>query len=325
MRDPATSSLDRRRLLQRAAPIVAAAAGSLKKAQAQAAKSGTERFFPGFERHTVKTAGATITLVKGGEGPPLLLMHGAPQTHVSWHVVAPQLARDYTVIATDLRGYGESSKPADEKDHSSYSKRAMAQDQVEVMRHFGFEKFDVVGHDRGGRVGHRMALDHSSRVTKLSVLDIVPTHYLYNHVSDQFARAYYHWFFFIQPAPFPETLIGNSVDFYFGRGDSETGREYLRVYRDDPSNIHGMCEDYRASATIDLEHDEADRKQGRKVECPLQTLWAANGAMGRLYDVLAIWKEYGPRVVGKGLPGGHTLQESAPAETLAELQAFLRA
>jgi haloacetate dehalogenase len=196
----------------------------------------------------------------------------------------------------------------------------MALDQVEVMKHFGFDKFPVVGHDRGGRVGHRMALDHADKVTKLSVIDIVPTYKLYHNVTKEFATAYYHWFFFIQPAPFPETLINNSIDFYM-RGTSETAQEYRRCFRD-PANVHGMCEDYRAAASIDLEHDEADLT--KKVECPLLALWGAKGAMGRMFDVLATWRERASNVSGKALPGGHTLQDDTPEQTLAELQAFLK-
>ena len=197
----------------------------------------------------------------------------------------------------------------------------MALDGVEVMKHFGFEKFALVGHDRGGRVGHRMALDHPDKVTKLAVIDIVPTYKLFHSVSKEFATGYYHWFFLIQPAPFPETLINNSIEFYMGRGNSEVHSEYVRTFKN-PATVHAMCEDYRAAASIDLEHDEAD--MSHKVECPLLALWAANGAMGRMYDVLATWKERASNASGKGLPGGHSLQETTPDQTLAELRAFLR-
>jgi haloacetate dehalogenase len=247
-----------------------------------------------------------------------------------WHKIAPQLATEFTLVITDLRGYGDSSKPAEGENHSNYSKRAMALDQVEIMSALGFEKFAAVGHDRGGRVGHRMALDHPDRVTKLAVLDIVPTHKLYNNVTREFATAYYHWFFLIQPAPLPETLIGNNTELYLKTRFAplmpkavtpEAFAGYLRCFRH-PANIHAACEDYRASASIDLEHDEADLN--RKIACPLLALWAEHGAMHRLFDVASTWRERATNVRGKALPGGHFLPEESPEETLAELQAFLR-
>ena len=257
----------------------------------------------------------------GGGGPPLLLLHGAPQTHAIWNRIAPDLAKEYTVVAADLRGYGDSSKPDGGPNHASYSKRAMALDQVEVMKHFGFDRFAVVGHDRGARVTHRMALDHPAVVTKAAVLDIIPTHYLYTHVTREVATAYYHWFFRVQPAPFPETLINNSIEFYMGRGRGEPQAEFLRCFRN-PATVHAMCEDYRAGASIDLEHDEADLKQ--KIACPLLVLWGERGNVGKLFDVMAIWRERASNVRGKGLPGGHNLQQDVPKETMAELGAFLR-
>jgi haloacetate dehalogenase len=235
--------------------------------------------------------------------------------------VATDLARDYTVVATDLRGYGDSSKPDGGENHVDYSKRAMANDQVQVMQHFGFERFAVFGHDRGGRVAHRMALDHPDRVERAAVLDIVPTHYLYAHVTREFAEAYYHWFFFTRPAPFPENVIGNSLEAFVGRGSAELGAEYLRTFRT-PGTVHAMCEDYRAGASIDLEHDGADLQ--RKIACPLLVLWGEQGAMAQLYDVLGIWRERAANVSGKLMPGGHSFHETHPAETLAELRAFLR-
>jgi len=307
--------------LYRHATALVAGAATLQTVQAQDAGADA-RLFPGFKVSKVGTSGATIHVVSGGQGPPLLLLHGAPQSHASWYKIAPDLAKDHMLVMADLRGYGDSSKPDGGKNHENYSKRAMALDGVEVMKHFGFDKFAVIGHDRGGRVGHRMALDHADKVTKLAVIDIVPTYTLLHNVTKEFATAYYHWFFLIQPAPFPETLINNSIEFYMGRGNSEVQAEYLRTFKN-PATVHAMCEDYRAAASIDLEHDEADLN--RKVECPLLALWAANGAMGRLYDVLATWKERASNAKGKGLPGGHTLQETTPAETLAELRAFLGA
>ncbi len=285
--------------------------------------------FAGFTRTTIATQGATINVLIGGTGAPVLLLHGYPQTHVMWHKIAPRLAKDFSAVIPDLRGYGDSSKPPDGENHFGYSKRATAQDQVEVMDHLGFKQFAVVGHDRGGRVGHRMALDHAERVTKLAVLDIVPTHKLYHNVNKEFATAYYHWFFLIQPSPFPETLIGNNAEFYL---NSLLGRlkpeaitpeafaEYLRCFRD-PATIHATCEDYRAAASIDLAHDDAD--MDRKITCPVLALWAGKGAMHKMYDVLATWRERATNVSGKALPGGHFLPEETPEETFAALKAFL--
>ena len=288
--------------------------------------------FEGFEHRQIKTAGATINVLKGGKGPPVLLLHGYPQTHVMWHKIAPRLANDFSLVLPDLRGYGDSSNPPDGEDHFGYSKRATAQDQVEVMEQLGFKHFAVVGHDRGGRVAHRMALDHPERVTRLVILDIAPTHKLYHNVSKAFATAYYHWFFLIQPAPVPETLIGNSAEFYLnsllGIGrlkphaiTPEAFSEYLRCFRD-PAMIHATCEDYRAAASIDLVHDNAD--MDRKVTCPVLALWGEKGVMHRMYDVVAVWRERAANVSGKALPCGHFLAEEAPEETLTELRNFLK-
>jgi haloacetate dehalogenase len=318
-----TRDIDRRELFRRVAAVAAATSiGRLENVSAQQDSSGTSRFFPGFVRSTVQTSGTTITAVKGGEGPPLLLLHGAPQSYLSWRLVAPQLAKEYTVIATDLRGYGDSGKLPDTADHSNYSKRNMALDQVEVMRHFGFNTFPVVGHDRGGRVAHRMALDHPDKVTKLAVLDILPTYYLYTHVTLAFVQAYFHWFNYLRPAPGPENDLKAQYEAQKARATSEIQLEYLRT-SGDPANIHAMCEDYRAAASIDLKHDEAD--VSKKIAAPLLTLWGEKGSMGRLYDVLAVWRERGTTVTGKGLPGGHNLQEDVPDQVVAELRAFLRA
>jgi haloacetate dehalogenase len=303
--------------------VTGAAVGGLGKVHAQQRGEGSAYLFPGFKTASVQTSGATINLVIGGSGPPLLLLHGAPQSHAIWHRVAPSLAKEYTVVAADLRGYGDSSKPEGGPNHVNYSKRAMALDQVEVMRHFGFNRFAVVGHDRGARVTHRLALDHPNVVTQAAVLDIVPTHYVYNHVTREVATAYYHWFFLIRPAPFPETLINNSVETYVGRGVGEPFAEFLRAFKN-PATVHAMCEDYRAGASIDLEHDEADLKAGRKIACPLLVLWGAKGNVGRLFDPMAIWRERASDVRGRAMPSGHNIQLEAPAQTLAELRAFLR-
>lgn len=291
------------------------------------ANSGSADFFPGFQMREIETSGATIRLVVGGGGPAVLLLHGYPQTHIIWRKVAQQLAKEFTVVAADLRGYGASSKPPDGENHSAYSKRAMANDQIEVMERLGFKRFAVVGHDRGGRVAHRMALDHAERVKRLAVLDIVPTYKLYTSVTKEFATAYYHWFFLIQPAPFPETLIGNSLEaFLFGgaapawMGDGAY-REYLEAFRN-PKTVHASCEDYRAGASIDLEHDRADLSE--KVECPLLALWGSKAPMNQLYDVPQTWKERAKDVSGKALEGGHFLPEEAPDALLTELIPFLR-
>lgn len=319
-------SMNRRQMLHIAAGLAATSTfgcggQGLSAAQPASGAGDTLRFFPGFKSARVKTSGAEINLVHAGSGPPLLLMHGAPQTHVSMRLIAADLAKDYTVVAPDLRGYGESSKPPDGDGHANYSKRAMALDQVEVMKSFGFDKFAVVGHDRGGRVGHRMALDHPDKVTKLAVLDIIPTYYLYTHVTLDFIQAYFHWFNYVRPAPGPENDLKAQHEAQKARATSETQIEYLRT-SSLPENIHAMCEDYRAGASIDLKHDEADLN--KKIACPLLTLWGLKGPMGRIYDVLSIWKERGVNVTGKGLPGGHNLQEDVPADVLAELRPFLK-
>jgi haloacetate dehalogenase len=300
-----------------AAGIVAAS--RLTPAGAQT-RGGESRFFPGFRTFRVQTSGATINGVIGGQGPPLLLLHGAPQCHITWRLVAPELAKTYTVVASDLRGYGDSSKPADAPNHASYAKRVMALDQVEVMKSFGFDTFRLVGQDRGGRVSHRLALDHPKAVTKLAVLDIVPTYYLYTHVTEAFINTYFHWFQNVRSAPIPEESIQATFAGRTAPADPVQA-EYFRV-QSDPANIHGMCEDYRAAASIDLEHDKADLSS--KISCPLLVLWAQPGPMGNLYDVLSIWKERGVNVTGKGMPGGHNMQEGAPTQVLAELQGFLK-
>lgn len=287
--------------------------------------------FENFEQSSIETSGATIRLVKGGGGPPLLLLHGYPQTHVMWHKLAPRLAEHFTVVATDLRGYGDSSKPPTDAEHSPYSKRAMALDQAEVMTALGFEEFYVVGHDRGARVGHRLALDHPARVKKLAVLDIAPTYEMYSTTDMEFATAYYHWFMLIQPYDLPETLIGSNAEYYLRKKLGQWGRdetaftpaavaEYIRCFSN-PATIHASCEDYRAAASIDMRHDEAD--MGRKIDCPLLVLWGAKGFVGRRYDVLATWRKRAEQMSGQPIPGGHFLAEEAPEETFQALMTFL--
>ena len=285
----------------------------------------------GFDRTRIATSGAEINVRKAGAGPPLLLLHGYPQTHVMWHKIAPRLAERFTVVLTDLRGYGDSAKPPGGAHHEAYSKRAMARDQVEVLAALGFERFAVVGHDRGARVTHRMALDHPERVSKAAVLDIAPTLHMYEHADIAFATAYYHWFFLIQPFDLPERLIGGDPDFYVDRKigkwsktegcfSAEALAEYKRCFRD-PATIHATCEDYRAAAGIDLEHDRAALE--RKIACPLLVLWGAGGVIERTYDTLAVWRARAEDASGRALPCGHFLPEEAPEETLAELVAFL--
>jgi haloacetate dehalogenase len=289
--------------------------------------------FPGFEPRRIRTSGTEINLVVGGAGPPLLLLHGYPQTHAMWHRIAPRLAQDFTVVCADLRGYGDSGKPVSEPDHRTYSKRAMAQDQVEVMQALGFTRFAVAGHDRGGRVAHRMARDHPERVERLAVLDISPTALMYGRSDKAFATAYYHWYFLIQPYDLPERLIGADPTYYLrkkvgGWGtvglaifDARALAEYERCFRD-PATIHATCEDYRAAASIDLEHDAADGR--KKMHCPLLVLWGEKGVVQRLFDPVADWKCVASEVHGKALPSGHYLAEEAPEPTYAELLAFFR-
>ena len=327
----------RRDLLKKAAALgigaIASAASAIPRVESASVqadqKSAAPDFFPGFKRSTTKTSGATINFVTAGSGPPLLLLHGYPQTHIEWRDIAPQLAKKFTVVAADLRGYGDSSKPADGENHLNYSKRAMAQDQVEVMAGLGFQKFAVVGHDRGGRVAHRMALDHADRVTKLAILDIVPTYKVLHSVTNELATANFHWWFLIQKAPMPETLIGNSAEVWLrsrferippGILSKEAFTEYFRSFTL-PGSIHGACEDYRAGATIDLEHDAADLDH--KISCPTHILWGQRGAWPKFYDVLEVWRERASNVTGREMPTGHFIAEEKPDMLLEELNKFL--
>jgi haloacetate dehalogenase len=288
--------------------------------------------FKGFEGTRIETDGAEINLLKGGDGPPLLLLHGYPQTHVMWHKVAPRLAEDFSVVIPDLRGYGDSSKPPGGEGHEGYSKRAMAGDQVQVMASLGHKSFFVVGHDRGGRVTHRMALDYPEKLLKASVLDIVPTHKLFSTVNQKVASGYYHWFFLIQPGGLPERLIGGDPEFYLRQkmgqwsanqeGFSEQAMaEYIRCFSN-PETIHASCEDYRAAASIDMTHDEAD--MDKKIECPLLVLWGSNGLMESSYDVLETWRERATDVRGMAIESGHFLPEENPRDTVAALLDFFK-
>ncbi len=311
-------------------------------ARAEAAPDAQRQpFFAGFKAERIETSGATINTVYGGNrnGAPVLLLHGIPETHVLWRKVAPALAQDYFVVMTDLRGYGDSSKPPGGGDHFAYSKRAMAQDQVEVMRRLGFEKFALIGHDRGGRAAHRLALDHPEALTKLVILDIVPTYLLYQNITQEFATIFYHWFLLIQPPPFPETIVQNSAEYFLKctllwlGGNKLTDplpdwighavfQEYLRTFRQ-PETIHAICEDYRAAASIDLVHDRTDLD--KKIECPLLVLWSEKGPFHRLYDVLQTWRARALAAQGKAMPTGHFLPEQMPQELLQEITTFLRA
>lgn len=288
--------------------------------------------FEGFTTRQITTSGTTINCVTGGSGPGLLLLHGYPQTHAMWHKIAPRLAQDFTVVAADLRGYGDSGKPHGDAEHRTYSKRAMAQDQVEVMQQLGFETFYLVGHDRGARVSHRLTLDHAQRVRKLAVLDIIPTHRMFAIVNKEFATSTYHWFFLIQPYDLPERLIGGAPERFlhnsFGRAPEahtpEALAEYVRCFCD-PAAIHATCEDYRAGASIDLVYDDEDLKAGKRVACPMFALWSDKGYVGRTQDVLGVWRDYATNVQGQSLPCGHFLAEEMPDETYAIIRKFLLA
>jgi haloacetate dehalogenase len=287
--------------------------------------------FHGFESKLLKTSGAEISMSIGGEGLPLLLLHGYPQTRAMWHKIAPGLSQHFKLVIPDLRGYGDSSKPPGGENHINYSKREMARDQIEVMEQLGYREFYVAGHDRGGRVGHRMALDYPDRVKKLAVLDIIPTYKVFATVDKELATAYHHWFFLIQPYDFPERLIGANPKYYLmtklaqwsrisNTFDPEALEEYVRCFQE-RATIHATCEDYRAAASIDLEHDRADLE--RKITCPLLVLWGNLGFVGRKYDVLETWRERADMVQGEGIESGHFLPEEAPESTLKLLLEFL--
>jgi haloacetate dehalogenase len=286
----------------------------------------------GFARHDIQTSGASIRLATGGSGPPLLLLHGYPQTHVMWHKIAPKLAAEFTVVAADLRGYGDSSKPEADDDHAAYSKRAMAQDAVDVMAALGFDAFAVAGHDRGARVGYRLALDHPARVTRLAVLDIVPTYSLYANVNRLVATGYWHWFMLIQPYDLPERLIGADPSYFirtmlarWGSGTLEPFHtqalaEYERCFSD-PATIHATCEDYRAGASVDVQHDEADVGK-RRIECPVLALYSRRLEALRAEE---IWRQWTTDLRVRTLDCGHFLPEEKPDETYMALREFLAA
>ena len=289
--------------------------------------------FEGFTRREIRTSGATIVTVYGGAGPPVLLMHGNPFTHLSWADVAPALAQRFTVICTDLRGYGDSSKPPGGENHVNYSFRAMAQDQLEVMKELGFTRFSAAGHDRGARVLHRLCLDHPAAVKRAAFLDIVPQHHLLNNVNLGFATFSWHWFFMAQPFDLPERLMGADPEYFIRKKLAKTPAglsffkekalaEYIRCIKN-PATIHAMCEDYRATFGIDLDMDTVDVANGRKVDCPVLLLWGASGGVGRHHEPLTIWRQYAGDIRrGVALPCGHYLNEECPKETASELLAF---
>jgi haloacetate dehalogenase len=286
--------------------------------------------FENFERRRIDTGEIEINAMVGGAGPPLLLLHGYPQTHAMWHRVAPALAERFCVVAADLRGYGDSDKPAGDSRHETYCKRRMAQDQVDLMAALGHQRFQVAGHDRGARVVHRLCLDHPERVERAALLDIVPTHTFFRDLNSDTAFGYYHWFFLSQPFDLPERMIGADPGAYL---DSKLGHwsasmsgfgeaalaEYHRCFGD-PATIHASCEDYRAAITIDLDHDEADLDT--PIGCPLLVLWGARGMVGRNYDVLDIWRGKAAEVTGRALDCGHFLPEEAPDAVLHDFREF---
>lgn len=285
--------------------------------------------FPSFD---IERDGVRIHGCIGGQGAPLLLLHGHPQTHAIWHRVAPALAQRFTLVALDLRGYGDSGRPPADAGHVAHSKREMALDALAAMRHHGFERFGVLAHDRGARVAHRLALDHPQAVERMLLLDIAPTLAMYEQTGEAFARAYWHWFFLIQPPPLPEALIASDPVRYVrsvmgGRhaGLAPFAPEVLAEYErcaGIAGSAESICEDYRASATIDLVHDRADAAAGRRLAQPLRVLWGEHGAVGRCFDVLALWRDRAAKLSGRALPCGHYVPEEAPDELLAEALAF---
>ncbi|RDJ16845.1 alpha/beta fold hydrolase [Rhizobium grahamii] len=292
---------------------------------------GHPEILPGFNWYDISLKECSIRTAIGGSGPPLVLLHGHPQTHLTWHRVAPVLAENFSVIATDLRGYGDSSKPEGGPGHINYSKRAMALDQIQVMKELGFDRFSVIGHDRGARVAHRMALDHPAAIDRLVLVDIAPTATMYARTDMEFARRYFWWFFLIQPYPLPERLIAGDPDFFLdqhiarqikkpGAVDPLVLREYRRCFAD-PATRHAICEDYRAAASIDLVHDAADKD--KRIQAPLLILWGAQGTVGALYDVLQTWDDKAIDVRGHAIDCGHSPQEEAPNEMLNALNGFL--
>ena len=287
--------------------------------------------FEQFKQDKINVNEININYKIGGKGEPLLLLHGYPQSHILWRKIAPLFAENYTVICPDLRGYGDSDKPESDKSHLAYSKKNMGLDQNELMKKLGFNEYFLVGHDRGGRVAHRMAIDYKANIKKISVLDIVPTSHVFKNTNALLARRYYHWFFLIQSFPHPETMIGNDPEYYirsklkmWGANDEylteDVLQEYLRCFT--PETIHASCEDYRAGASIDLKHHEEDLH--KKISCPLQVLWGAKATVEELYDPVKVWKEWAINVEGKSIDCGHFLPEESPIETYDAIIKFFK-
>jgi haloacetate dehalogenase len=289
--------------------------------------------FEGFTLKTIDVEGAQIRARVGGEGPPLLLLHGNPQTHVMWHLVAPKLSKHFKIVATDLTGYGKSSKPQSTADHALYSKREMAKHQISVMHELGFDSFFVAGHDRGGRVAYRMALDHPKVVKKIAVLDIIPTLESFQRANQEFGIGYYHWYFLAQPAPLPETLINADPEWFWRWHTDRVPRkffdpqavdDYLECFRN-PETVRAICEDYRAATSVDCDHDRADQESGNKIQVPLLALWGKQAKLQKWYDTLAIWRSWAINVSGRAIDCGHYLAEEQPEETAKELLTFFGA
>jgi haloacetate dehalogenase len=287
--------------------------------------------FKNFKQDVIEVNGVNINYKIGGKGEPLLLLHGYPQSHVLWRKIAPLFAENYTVICSDLRGYGDSDKPQSDKKHLTYSKKTMGLDQNELMKKLGFNEYFLVGHDRGGRVAHRMAIDFKENIKKISVLDIVPTSHVFKNTNAILAKRYYHWFFLIQSYPLPETMIGNDPEYYirsklqmWGANNEylteEIIQEYLRCFTTE--TIQASCEDYRAGASIDLVHHEEDFD--KKISCPLQVLWGSKATIEELYDPIKVWKEWALNVEGQSIDCGHFLPEESPVETYNAIINFFK-
>jgi haloacetate dehalogenase len=330
---------NRRRVLGMAAFSLAAARLSFARSTSRQSRAhdlseaDRQAFFPGFTAEMIETSGTKIHVLRKGSGRPLLLLHGYPETHLMWHKVAPRLAEQFSVVVPDLRGYGDSGKPQDGGRHENYSFRAMAQDQIDVMRHYGHDRFLVAAHDRGARTAHRLCLDHPESVERVCLMDIAPTLTMYQGTSQEFATRYMWWFFLIQAYPVPEHMIGLDPKFYlqhvFGALNKTPGaigpevmNEYARAFSNEQT-IHATSEDFRAAADIDLEMDRADEQAGRKIQCPVRALWGARGTVGVLWDVLKIWREKSASVVtGRALDCGHFLPEERPEDITDELLRF---
>lgn len=308
--------------------------GAIKFGHSFHQNQGPQYMFAGFDSRNLKANAIQIHCRIGGSGPPLLLLHGHPQTHIIWHKIAEDLAKRFTVVAADLRGYGDSDRPPRSPDAENYTKRVMATDQAELMRGLGFSRFSVVAHDRGARVAHRMAMDFPDVVQKMMLLDVAPTLAMYEQTNETFARVYWHWFFLIRPAPFPESIIEADPESYLeaimaGRSNGlkpfseEAMEEYLRCVSL-PGSSTAICEDYRASAGVDLEHDRQDRQNQKKVTCPLRVLWGQEGAVGQCFNPLAEWRKVASEVTGAGLACGHYVPEEVPDLLLSEIVEFLR-